>query len=51
MLLRLECNYAIKTDIDQSQMNNFQHFPLYLDSQNNHFEAYLIGTSTFKPIG
>ena len=50
MLPRLECNYAIKTDIDQSQINNLQHFPLYLDCQNNHFEVYLIGTSTFKPI-
>ena len=47
---RLECKYAVKPDIDQSQMNNLQHFPLYLDCQNNHYEVDLLGTSTFKPI-
>ena len=26
---RLECKYAVKTDIEQSQINNRQHFPLY----------------------
>ena len=46
----LECKYAVKTDIDQSQINNLQHFPLYLDCQNNHYEVNLLGTSTFKPI-
>ena len=46
----LECKYAVKTDIDQSQINNLQHFPLYLDCQNNHYEVDLQGTSTFKPI-
>ena len=33
---RLEFKYAVKTDLDQSQINNLQHFPLYLDCQNNH---------------
>ena len=47
---RLECKYAVKTDIDQLQTNNLQHFPLYLDCQNNHYEVDLLGTSTFKPI-
>ena len=47
---RLECKYAVKTDIDQSQINNLQHFPLYLDCQNSHYGADLLGTSTFKPI-
>ena len=47
---RLECKYAVKTDIEQSQINNLQHFPLYLDCQNNHYEVDLLGTSTFKPI-
>ena len=47
---RLECKYAIKTDIDQSRNNNLKHFPLYLDCQNNHYEVDLLGTSTFKPI-
>ena len=47
---RLEFKYAVKTDIDQSQINNLQHFPLYLDYQNNHYEVDLIGTSIFKPI-
>ena len=47
---RLECKYAVKTDIDQSQINNLQHFSLYLDCQNNHYEVDLLGTSTFNPI-
>ena len=47
---RLECKYAVKTDIDQPQINNLQHFPLYLDCQNNHYEVDLLGISTFKPI-
>ena len=47
---RLECKYAVKTDIDQSQINNPQHFPLYLDCQNNHYEVDLLNTSTFRPI-
>ena len=42
---RLECKYAIKPDNDQSQINNLQHFPLYLDCQINHYEVYLLGTS------
>ena len=47
---RLECKYAVKTDVDQSQINNLQHFPLNLDCQNNHYEIDLLGTSTLKPI-
>ena len=47
---RIECKYAVKTDIEQSQINNLQHFPLYLDCQNNHYEVDLLGTSTFKPL-
>ena len=47
---RLECKYAVKNDIDQSQINNLQHFPLYLDCQNNHYKVDLLGTSFFKPI-
>ena len=47
---RLERKNAVKTDINQSQINNLQHFPLYLDCQNNHYEVDLLGTSTFKPI-
>ena len=47
---RLQCKYAVKTDIDQSQINNLQHFPLYLDCQNKHYEVDLLGKSTFKPI-
>ena len=46
----LECKYAVKTDIEQSQINHLQHFLLYLDCQNNHYEKDLLGTSTFKPI-
>ena len=46
---RLECKYAVKTDIDQSQINNLQHFPFYLDCQNNHYEVDILGTYTFKP--
>ena len=47
---RLECKYAVKTDIEPSQMNNLQHFPLYLNCQNNHYEVDLLVSSTFKPI-
>ena len=47
---RLECNYAVKTDIDQARINNLQHFSLYLDCQNNQFEVDLLGKSTFKPV-
>ena len=47
---RIECKYAVKANIDQSQINNLKHFPLYLDCQNKHYEVYLLGTSTFKPI-
>ena len=47
---RLECKYAVKTNFDQSQINNLHHFPLYLDCQNNHYEVDLLGTSSFKPI-
>ena len=44
---RLECKYAVKTDIDQSQINNLQHFPLYLGCQN---EVDLLEASTFTPF-
>ena len=47
---RLECKHAVRTDIDQSQINNLQPFRLYLDGQNTHYEVDLLGTSTFKPI-
>ena len=47
---RLECKYAVKTDIDQSQINILPHFALYLDCQNNHYEVDLLSTLTFKPI-
>ena len=47
---QLECKYAVKTDIDQSQINNLQNFTIYLDCQNNHYEVDSLGTSTFKPI-
>ena len=41
---------TFSTSIFQSQLNNLQHFPPYLDCQNNHFEVDLLGTSTFKPV-
>ena len=47
---RLEWKYAEKADIDPSQINNLQHFSLYLDCQSNHYEVDLLETSTFKPI-
>ena len=47
---RLQGNNAVKTDIDQSQINNLRQFPLYLDCKNNHYEVDLLGKSTFKPI-
>ena len=47
---RLKCKYAVKTDIDQSQIKKIPHFPLYLDCQNNHYEVDLLGKSRFKPV-
>ena len=47
---RLQSKNAVKTDVDQSQINILQHFPLYLDFQNNHYENDLLGKSTFKPM-
>ena len=47
---RLEYNYAVKTDIEQSQINNLQHFLFFLECQNNHYKVDLLCTSTFKPI-
>ena len=47
---RLQCKSAVKTDIDQSEINSLQHFPLYLNCQNNHYEVDLLGKSTYKPI-
>ena len=46
----MQKKYSVKTDVEQSQKNNLQHFPLYLDCRNNHYEVDLLGTSTFKPI-
>ena len=47
---RLQGKYTVKTDLDQSQMNNLQLFPLYLDCQNNHYEVDFLGKFTFKLI-
>ena len=47
---QLECKYAVKTDIDQSQINNLQRFPLFSDCQNNNYEVDLLRKFTFKPI-
>ena len=38
---RLNCKNAVKTDLDNAQINNIQHFPLYLDCQNNQYEEDL----------
>ena len=46
----LECKYAVKTDIDQSQINSLLYFPFYSDCQNNHYEVDLLSSSTIKPI-
>ena len=45
---QLKSNYAVKTDLDNAQMNNLHNFPLYLDCQNNHDEVDLLANSTFK---
>ena len=47
---RLECQNTLKTDVDHAQINNLQHFPLYLDCKNNHYKIDLFGKSKFKPI-
>ena len=33
---RLECKYAVKTDVENAEINNLPHFPLYLGCENNH---------------
>ena len=47
---QLECNHAVKTDVDHAQITSLQHFHLYLDCQNNHYEVDILRNSTFKPI-
>ena len=47
---RLDCKYALKSDLDVARINNLQYFPLNLDCQNNHYELDLLGNSTSKPI-
>ena len=47
---QLECKFAVKIDIDQSQINNLQRFPLFSDCQNNNYEVDLLCKFTFKPI-
>ena len=46
---RLKSKYAVKTEINQSQINNLHYSPLYSDCRNNHYEVDLLGKSTFKP--
>ena len=47
---RLECKYAVKTDPDDPQITNLEHFPLYLECQVNHYEVDVLEKSTVKPI-
>ena len=49
-ITQLESKYAVKTDPDNTQIIKLQHFPLYLDCQDKHYELDLLGISTFKPI-
>ena len=46
-LPQLECKHAVKTDVDNAQINKIQHFLLHLDYRNNHYEVHLLGNSTF----
>ena len=46
----MECKNAVKTNIDQSQINYLQHIQLHLGCPNNQYEVDFLGTSTFKPI-
>ena len=47
---RLECKYAVKSDLDVARIKNLQFFPLYLDCQNNNYELDFLRNSTSKPI-
>ena len=47
---RLQGKYAVRTDVDQSQIHKLQQCPLYLDCQYNHYEVDLLERSTFKTI-
>ena len=40
----------MKTNSDQTQINDLQHFQVFLDCQNNHYEVDLLRNSTFKRI-
>ena len=42
---RVERKNAIKTDLENAQIKNLQHFPLYLDCQNTHYEVDFLGNS------
>ena len=47
---RLGFKYATITNPDNTQIKNLEHFQLYLECLNYHYEVYLLGKSTFKPI-
>ena len=47
---KLKGKPSFKKWCQRSQIYNLQHFPLYLDCQSNHYEVYLLGKTTFKPI-
>ena len=38
---RLECKFAVKSGVDQAQINQLKHFPIYLQCQNYHYEIDL----------
>ena len=47
---KIRMQVAMKTDLDNAQISSLQKFPLYIDSQNNHYEADLLSNYTLKPI-
>ena len=46
---RQEYRYAITTDPKTSQINILEHFPLYFDCQNGHYEVDLLRKNTLQP--
>ena len=42
--------HAVKIDSDTKHKNTLEHFPLYLDCQNNHYEVDLLEKDTINTI-
>ena len=46
----IQCKYAVKIDSYTKQINISEHFPHYLDCQNNRYEIDSLGKDACEPI-